>query len=162
MHARKRRSGSMALLPWPIIYCADRPRRQQSLLMQARNSHVEKGLQKAYASKVPGGNLDVFCVSNTLYEKYAEKGNGELVRASCIPELRQFCYSITAEAHFQEALHFLRSELLNLLTSLQMWTGAGGINQLKPQIDGLNDSMYHILYDVGVEVRCPSVARSIT
>ncbi|KAH8202846.1 hypothetical protein TruAng_003009 [Truncatella angustata] len=125
--------------------------KQQMLLMQARNRHVEIGLQKAYASKVPGGELDVFCVSNTMYEKYAENGNGELVRASRIPELRQFCYSITAEAHFREASHFLRSELLNLLNSLQIWASTGGINLCQPQTDGLDDSLYPILDDVGVE-----------
>jgi hypothetical protein len=130
--------------------------------MQARNSHVEIGLQKAYASKVPGGKLDVFCVSNTMYEKYSEKGNGELVRASCIPELRQFCYSITAEAYFREASHFLRSELLILLNSLQIWAGTGGINLFQPQTDGLDDSLYRILNDVAVEVRYWSVARSET
>lgn len=121
--------------------------------MQARNKHVEVGLQNAYAAKVPGRKLDVFCVSNTMYEKYAEQGNEDLVRASCIPELRQFCYGISSEAHFREALHFMRSELLNLIKSLQIWSGTSDENIDQPQEGGLDDAMYPILQDVVAQVR---------
>ena len=34
--------------------------------------------------KVPGGKLEVFCVSNTTYEKYSSKGNAVMVHASGI------------------------------------------------------------------------------
>ncbi|RYP61155.1 hypothetical protein DL769_007837 [Monosporascus sp. CRB-8-3] len=96
-------------------------KRQQWLLIEARNEHVKDGLRKAYAAKVPGKELDVFCVSNTTYEKYSEKGDEELVRASGIPQLRQFCHSITAEAQFREALDQLQARLPNLINSLELW-----------------------------------------
>lgn len=95
--------------------------RQEWLLIEARNDHVKEGLRRAYASKVPGEKLDVFCVSNTTYEKYSEKGNTELVHASGIPQLRRFCHSITTEAQFREASHLLRSSLPSLINSLVLF-----------------------------------------
>ena len=89
--------------------------------MGARNDHVKDGLQKAYASKVLGGKLEVFCVSNTTYEKFSKKGNGTLVRASGVPELRRFCHTITAEAQFLQARNFLQSTLSSLLSSVELW-----------------------------------------
>lgn len=94
------------------------------LLIGARNTHVKEGLQKAHSSEVPEGELDIFCVSNTVYEKYCRKGNREYVEASGIPELRRFCHSITAEAQFREARHFLHSSLASLLNSLGLWAGS--------------------------------------
>lgn len=91
------------------------------LLIEARNDHVKEGLQQAYAAKAPDGKLDVFCVSNKLYDKYSRKGNTRLVVASGIPEIRRFCHSITAEAQLGEARHFLQSALFSLLNSLNMW-----------------------------------------
>ncbi|OBT59443.1 hypothetical protein VE04_00611 [Pseudogymnoascus sp. 24MN13] len=60
--------------------------RQRLLLINARNMHVKEGLQKAYSAEIPKGVLEVFCVSNTSYEKYAMKGDIEMVQASGIPE----------------------------------------------------------------------------
>ena len=97
--------------------------RQEFLLINARNSHVKEGLQNAYASKIPGGRLEVFCVSNTTYEKFSRKGNTEMVLASGIPELRRFCHKITAGAQLLEAKHFLQSTLSSLLSSVEIWAG---------------------------------------
>jgi hypothetical protein len=92
--------------------------------MGARNQHVKEGLQKAYASKISGGRLEVFCVSNSTYEKNCKKGNAAMVQASGIPELRRFCHSITADAQLLEAKHFLRSTLSSLLNSVEIWTSS--------------------------------------
>jgi hypothetical protein len=121
------------------------------LLLDARNSHVKEGLQKAYTSKVPGGKLEVFCVSNTTYEKFSRKGNVDMVRASGIPELRRFCHTITAGAQLLEAKHFLQSTLSSLLNSLDLWASAAPAN---PQVEdsGPDESIYEILEDVEVEV----------
>ena len=99
-------------------------RRQEFLLMNARNSYVKDGLQQAYSAKVPGGELKVFCVSNTVYEKYCKKGVDEYVNASGIPDLRKFCHSVTARAQFMEASHFLQSKIPCLLNSAKLWVGA--------------------------------------
>lgn len=91
------------------------------LLINARNSHVKEGLQRAYSSKVTGGRLKVFCVSNTTYEKFCKKGNTEMVQASGIPDLRRFCHTITADAQLLQARHFLQSTLSSLLNSVELW-----------------------------------------
>jgi hypothetical protein len=130
--------------------------RQELLLRNARNIHVKDGLQKAYASKVPGGKLEVFCVSNTTYEKYAKKGNGDMVSASGIPELRRFCHSVTADAQLLEAKHFLKSKLASLLNSLELWAGT----PLPPPSDddeadddsGPDESIIEALEDVKADV----------
>ncbi|KAK7224376.1 hypothetical protein V2G26_012379 [Clonostachys chloroleuca] len=95
-------------------------RRRELLFIEARNRHVKDGLQAAYSSKVPRNRLDVFCVSNKMYEKYSRKGNGEFIEASGIPDLRKFCFQITADAQLLEAKRFLKSSLFNLLTSFEV------------------------------------------
>lgn len=95
--------------------------RQKFLLVEARNNQVKEGLQTTYAAKVPGGVLEVFCVSNRTYEKFTRKGDLDMVNASGIPALRLFCYSITAEKQLLEAKHFLTSRLGTLINSLQIW-----------------------------------------
>jgi hypothetical protein len=119
--------------------------------MDARNSHVKEGLQKAYTSKVPGGKLEVFCVSNTTYEKYSKKGNADMVRASGIPELRRFCHTITAGAQLLEAKHFLQSSLSSLLNSIELWASS---SPARPQVEesGPDESIYEILEDVEAKV----------
>ncbi|KAH8649442.1 hypothetical protein BGZ60DRAFT_534676 [Tricladium varicosporioides] len=107
-------------------------RKQEFLLIDSRNSHVKEGLQNAYASKVPGGRLEVFCVSNTTYEKFSRKGNTEIVHASGIPELRRFCHTITAGAQLLEAKHFLQSTLPSLLSSVELWASS---RKPRPQVE---------------------------
>ena len=92
------------------------------MLIAARNKRVKEGLRKAYGVKVPGGDLKVFCVSNKTYEKFSRKGEVEYVEASGIPELRSFCHSITAQAQFAEANHFLHTSLPGLLNSAKLWS----------------------------------------
>jgi hypothetical protein len=119
--------------------------------VKARNSLVKEGLQKAYASKVAGGKLEVFCVSNTTYEKYSRKGNSEMVSASGIPELRQFCHTITAGAQLLEAKHFLQSTLSSLLNSAELWVSSSAATQ---QVDNPPDaSIYEVLQEARTEVR---------
>lgn len=125
--------------------------RQEWLLIEARNEHVKEGLIKAYASKAPGKKLEVFCVSNPTYEKYSEKGNDELVRASGIPQLRRFCHSITADAQFREASHFLRSTLPSLISSLELWANASLEVAQREQIR-LDVGVYRVLAGATKEV----------
>jgi hypothetical protein len=88
--------------------------------VQARNDQVIEGLRSAYAAKVPGGSLAVFCVSNETYKKSTRKGNLEMIKASGIPALRSFCHSITAQAQLVSSKHFLKSQLGSLLNSLRI------------------------------------------
>jgi hypothetical protein len=109
-----------------LIFCV----RREWLLIEARNNHVKDGLQSAYAAKVPDGQLDVFCVSNKSYEKYSRKGNAGIVQDSGIPDLRRFCYKLTAEAQLHEARHFLKSSLFSLLNSIDMWASSASCRQV--------------------------------
>ena len=119
--------------------------------MEARNDHVKEGLQNAYASKVPGGKLEVFCVSNTLYEKYSKKGDTGMVCASGIPKLHRFCHTITAGAQLLEAKHFLQSTLSSCLASIELWTNS---SPARPRVtDGWTDeSIYEYLQEVKTKV----------
>ena len=96
--------------------------RQKALLISARNSHIAAGLQAAYASKVPGGKLDVFCVSSKLYDKFSGSADSDLLRVSGISELRRFCHSITAAARLLHAQNFHGSKLPSLMNSIELWT----------------------------------------
>lgn len=63
-------------------------------------------------------------MSNKLYDKYARKGNAEVVRASAIPAVRRHCHAVAADAQLREATHYLRSSLFGLLNSLCIWCGS--------------------------------------
>ena len=118
--------------------------------MEARNSHVKKGLQNAYSSKVPGGQLEVFCVSNTTYEKFSRKGNTEMVHASGIPDLRRFCHTITAGAQLLEAKNFLQSRLSSLLNSVELWANTSAHPQVEDNVP--DESIHNVLQEVKAEV----------
>ena len=111
------------------------PARRELLFVAARNERVASGLQAAYATRAPAGRLDVFCVSNKWYNKFSRKGNAELVQASGIPALRQFCHSITANAQLREARHFLQARLFALVNSAELWVG-GRLRRRQPQRNG--------------------------
>lgn len=119
--------------------------------MDARNGHVKEGLQKAYNAKVPAGKLEVFCVSNTTYEKYSRKGNVDMVCASGIPELRRFCHTITASAQLLEAKYFLKSRLSSLINSIELWaSNSPARTQVEESIP--DESIYKSLEEMGKEV----------
>ncbi|EJT69144.1 hypothetical protein GGTG_13253 [Gaeumannomyces tritici R3-111a-1] len=122
---------------------------------KAQNDHVKKGLQQAYASKVPGEILDVFCVSNTIYEKYTPKGNRELVAASEIPDVRRFCRSITAEARYREACHFMHSSMPSLLSTLKLWINSYTARAVETNArnEKLNDKIRDALRNATAQVQ---------
>ena len=96
--------------------------------------------------------MEVFCVSNTTYEKFSRKGNTEMVLASGIPELRRFCHRITAGAQLLEAKHFLQSVLSSLLSSVEIWATSSAP---RPQVEdrGQDESIRDFLQEVKTEVR---------
>jgi hypothetical protein len=105
---------------------------------------VKEGVQQTYSSEIPEGKMNIFCVSNTVYDKYSRKGNLEFVAESGIVELRQFCHSITAEAQLREGRHYLHSSLSSLLNSLGLWAGSRLPDRVQPvaiPIDSLKRSL---------------------
>ncbi|OBT72960.1 hypothetical protein VF21_08477 [Pseudogymnoascus sp. 05NY08] len=123
--------------------------RQRLLLINARNMHVKEGLQKAYSAEIPKGVLEVFCVSNTWYEKYAMKGDVEMVQASGIPDVRRFCYTVTCHAHLLEANHFRNTKVPNFLNSALLVATKPACQTIEAKIDR---SIYFTLFDVKNEV----------
>ncbi|CEI60224.1 unnamed protein product [Fusarium venenatum] len=115
-------------------------KQQELLLVQARNRHVQTNLRNVYSSEMNGGNLEVFCVSNKWYEKYCPKGNARFVEASGIPDLRRFCHTVTADAQFNEANHFLKSRLSSLLNTIDLW--ASSWIQKQDDVEELDDSVH--------------------
>jgi hypothetical protein len=111
--------------------------------------HVKEGLQKAYSAEIPKGVLEVFCVSNTSYEKYAMKGDIEMVQASGIPEVRQFCYTIISHAHLLEANHFRNSRMSSFLNSTLLVVAKPACQTMEAMIDR---SIYFTLFGVKNEV----------
>lgn len=68
-----------------------------------------------------GKRLNVFCVSNKTYRKFSDQGSIEMVNASGIPKLRQFCRSILDETRLLESKKFLELDLSSLLDSMESW-----------------------------------------
>jgi hypothetical protein len=95
--------------------------RRKLKFIQCRNEVVEEGLHKAYSKKLQDSQLEIFCISNTLYEESVAKQDTGLVDASGIPALRRFCYGTTASAQLISTKNFLESQLGNLLCSVQIW-----------------------------------------
>ena len=104
--------------------------------------------------------MEVFCVSNTTYEKFSRKGNTEMVLASGIPELRRFCHKITAGAQLLEAKHFLQSTLSSLLSSVEIWASS---SPPPPQVEDheQDKSIHDFLQEVKEEVLVLVIYRCI-
>jgi len=114
---------------------------------------VKECLRTAYAAKVPGNSLEVFCISNTTYEKYTRKGDIDMIAASGIPSLRSFCYSVTAQKQLLEAQHFLKSRLGVLLNSMEIWVDGFQENQsnvAQSSSEETTDALYELEVNVGL------------
>ncbi|KAF3397951.1 Nuclear GTPase SLIP-GC [Penicillium rolfsii] len=96
---------------------------RELLCIEARNRHVEKGLKSLYENSVDG-ELKVFCVSNTTYEKSAYQQetvmDQRLRSVSGIPDLRKFCYFLSADSRLRDAKSFLQVTLPSLIASISM------------------------------------------
>jgi hypothetical protein len=97
--------------------------RKKMLCIEGRNRHVQRRLKETYADSVHGG-LRVFCVSNVSYEESSRRPqvgmDGDLRTISGIPEVRKFCYSLSAESRLRDAIHFLRTTIPSLIASISM------------------------------------------
>ena len=91
------------------------------LYMRARNDYVNSRLRVVYEKETKGSLLEVFCVSNSLYEKTLEDHDIRGITASNIPALRRHCYSIVADIRLAESNNFLLSTLPSFLESVQLW-----------------------------------------
>jgi hypothetical protein len=92
-----------------------------NLLLNARNTRVRTDLKDKYAADFKPGYLPVFCVDNRIYQTCRNMQEANL---SGIPELRKFCCSIPAKAHFRSANHYIGTELPSLISSVDFWIQA--------------------------------------
>lgn len=97
-------------------------------MINFRNQTISDGLKRAYGRKIPGQNLKIFCVSNTMYwdkrKLQAEKAL-DYLNLSGIIELRRHCIGIVAESHLRGARNYINSDLPAFLGSLELWVQGG-------------------------------------
>lgn len=100
-------------------------------MITTRNAFVESRLHDRYGDKIPGGDLHVFCVSNTLYWDNRDLRSHEKVsrhlELSGIIAVRKHCMALVSENQLRVATKYLRDDIPNLLSNVKLWvqTGAG-------------------------------------
>ncbi|KAL4884754.1 hypothetical protein BJY04DRAFT_181964 [Aspergillus karnatakaensis] len=89
------------------------------LLIEGRNELAVARLSSDFKPDVK-----VFCVSSKLYVEYREGSKEqarEYVELSGIPELRQYCQSVPAEAQMRATSAFLKNKVPALVGSINQW-----------------------------------------
>ena len=113
------RSSSFACSFFQTI--SDATKSYQTLLLTARIRIVEDGMKARYATDLEKNKFAVFCVDNRVYHNCC---NIEEANLSGIPQLRKFCYEISAKAQFRAAYQYIGTELPTLLSSIRLWIEA--------------------------------------
>ena len=96
----------------------------KSLLIKARNNSVESKLRRSFQLENSTSQLDVFCVSSTMYNKWVNKTDlaDKMLGLSGIPVLRMFCRWLNRSDRQAEILNFTQSRLLGLLNTLDLFS----------------------------------------
>ncbi|KAJ5424831.1 hypothetical protein N7445_010804 [Penicillium cf. griseofulvum] len=91
-------------------------------LINRRNLNVSRELRRKY------DDIQVFCVSNTLYSEYQ---NSDPIQAdrylelTGIRELRRYCQLVPAEAQMRATTAFLEDEVPAMVGSIRQWALSG-------------------------------------
>jgi hypothetical protein len=105
--------------------------RLQSLLINTRNEKVTRDLKRIYQSRTTGGDLRVFCVSNTTYwshrEVPREEGSDYLLLSNIIA-VRSYCIALVAQSQLRAATKYIRDRVPALLGSIELWVQSGSGN----------------------------------
>ena len=84
---------------------------------------MQKGLKSLYENCLDG-EPKIFYVSNSTYDECAcrqERGTDQRLRSiSGVPELRKFCYLLSADLGLRDAKNFLQTTLPSLIASISM------------------------------------------
>ncbi|EEY16449.1 conserved hypothetical protein [Verticillium alfalfae VaMs.102] len=107
--------------------------RLSTFLIESRNRQVIEQLRSQYSSSVPNGDLEVHCVSNTLYSDKRDKTRDEalpFINLSGIPALRRHCIGLVADAQSREVLNYIQKDIPALISELDIWVqnGAGTLD----------------------------------
>ncbi|EJP61163.1 tat pathway signal sequence [Beauveria bassiana ARSEF 2860] len=100
----------------------------QSFLIKCRNDDLVKGLRRKYRTDPSLADTNVFCVSNTLYQK-KRQAKIEIAQAyinlSGIIDLRRHCVSIVSANQHREASGFMKTDIPKLLAAIDLWVQSG-------------------------------------
>ncbi|PQK15746.1 hypothetical protein BB8028_0006g00680 [Beauveria bassiana] len=100
----------------------------QSFLIKCRNDDLVKGLRRKYRTDPSLADTNVFCVSNTLYQK-KRQAKMEIAQAyinlSGIIDLRRHCVSIVSANQHREASGFMKTDIPKLLAAIDLWVQSG-------------------------------------
>lgn len=130
--------------------------RLKSFLINTRNEIVRQQLREAYKDRIPGGDLSVFCVSNTDYWKerpLPKDVSIDLLELSGMIEVRKHCISIVGESQHRAATLYMKRKIPALLDSLQLWvqSGSGSLSaERKKAIRQTLDNVERILRRVRI------------
>lgn len=100
-------------------------------MITTRNTLVGSKVHDLYRDKIPGGDLHVFCASNTLYwdkrDLKPQDKAAPFLELSGIVAIRRHCMGLVSENQLRVATKYLRDDIPNLLSNLELWvqTGAG-------------------------------------
>ena len=103
--------------------------RLQKYLIVTRNGIVEARLLRHYSRRLRGGNLHVFCASNTLY--WEKRGARPLhvtipvLELSGIVAIRRHCMGLVSESQLRIATTYLRDDIPNLISRVELWVQSG-------------------------------------
>ncbi len=100
-------------------------------MITTRNALVKPSLRDLYRDTIQGGDLHVFCASNTLYWEGRDLRSRDkaapFLELSGIVTIRQHCMALVSETQLRVATKYLRDDIPNLLSNIELWvqTGAG-------------------------------------
>jgi hypothetical protein len=99
-----------------------------SHIIKLRNDEVANRLKEIYRNHPAGTNLEVFCVSNKMYQENREKPArvaSPYLQLSGIVELRGHCIGIVAQSRIRATQAFIKDKIPAFLGSVQLWIEAG-------------------------------------
>ncbi|KAK7422488.1 hypothetical protein QQZ08_009478 [Neonectria magnoliae] len=111
----------------------------QAYLITTRNRIIKRKLQLQYSSKVPTGEVRVFCVSNKNYWDHRENPREAALpylHLSGILEVRKYCISIVANSQRRIASRYMNHNIPDLYAQIQLWvqSGAGSADAERKEV----------------------------
>ncbi|KAK0742907.1 hypothetical protein B0T18DRAFT_489791 [Schizothecium vesticola] len=101
----------------------------QSYLIATRNALITAQLTEQYGPQVLGGNISVFCASNTIYWDNRNKTPAEramtFLRLSGILDIRRHCIALVSESQLRIAVQYMQDKLPNLISRIELWVQSG-------------------------------------
>lgn len=89
---------------------------------------MTESLRGQYADKLEGGDLCVFCVSNTLYWDLREASktvSEPYIILAGVVQLRKHCIAMVSTSQLRESTTFIKDDTMALLSDVQLWVQSG-------------------------------------